>query len=101
MPAFVKVADLVELPGDTGKVVTIGSQEVALFKVGEEVFAIDNECPHREGPLGDGYLEDDIVTCPFHAWQVNVRTGEVVYYPGLCTRIYPCKVDGSAVYIEV
>jgi NAD(P)H-dependent nitrite reductase small subunit len=101
MPEFVRVARLEELPTDTGWVVEAEGQEIALFRVEEAVYALENECPHREGPLGDGELEDEIVTCPFHAWQINVRTGEVVYNPGLCARTYPCKVEDGAVYVAV
>lgn len=101
MAGYVRVASVSELPTDTGRVVEVGGQEIALFKVGEEVYAIENECPHREGPLGEGELEEDIVTCPFHAWQVNVRTGEVVYSPGICARTFSCKVEGGEVFVAV
>jgi nitrite reductase (NADH) small subunit len=96
-----RVADAAELPDDTGTVVQANGKEIALFKVGDEVFAIDNECPHREGPLGFGDLSEDIVTCPFHAWQINVRTGEVVDFPSMCARTYPCRVVDGGVYLDV
>lgn len=96
-----KVAALDELPEQTGLVVQAGRQEVALFKVGETVYALENECPHREGPIGEGDLDGEIVTCPFHAWQINVRTGEVEGIPGLCSRSYPCRVENGAVYVEI
>lgn len=101
MAEYVRVASVNELPTDTGYVVEVGGQEIALFKVGEEVYAIENECPHREGPLGEGELEEDIVTCPFHAWQVNVRTGEVVFNPNIRARTFPCKVEGGEVFVAV
>jgi len=101
MPEFVKVAHIDEIPDDTGHVVEAGGQEIALFKVEGKVYAIENECPHREGPLGFGELEDDVVTCPWHAWQINVRTGEVVYNPGLCAKTYRCKVEDGDVFVEV
>lgn len=97
---FVRVARLEELPTDTGRVVVVGGEEVALFRVGAEVFAIENMCPHREGPLGEGELEDDVVTCPLHAWQICVRTGEVVYNESLRARTFPCLVSGGQVYVQ-
>jgi len=101
MGEYVRVADVDELPEGTGKVVEAKGQELALFKVGDQVYAIDNECPHREGPLGDGDLSGEVVTCPFHAWEINVRTGEVLDNPSVCARTFPCRVEGGAVYVEL
>jgi nitrite reductase/ring-hydroxylating ferredoxin subunit len=52
--------------------------EVAVFNVGGEFYAIDNSCPHRGGPLGEGELEDCIVTCPWHEFRFDVRTGKCI-----------------------
>jgi nitrite reductase (NADH) small subunit len=93
MPGWGPVAQLSDLPTDTGCVVEVEGRQVALFRVGDEVFAMENECPHREGPIGEGDLEDGVVTCPWHAWQVDVRTGAVAYRPELCAKTYPCNVD--------
>ena len=51
--------------------------------------------------MGKGYLEDDVVMCPLHAWQINVRTGEVLYGPGTCIATFRCKVEDGAVLVEV
>ncbi len=101
MPRYARVACLAELPDDTGMLVTVGDQEIALFRVGDEVFALDNECPHKQGPICEGELEDDVVTCPWHAWQISVRTGEVVYNPRLRSRTFSCKVTDGEVFVEV
>lgn len=100
MAEELRVAEAAEVPAGTGMVVQVHGKEIALFRVGAEVFAIDNECPHREGPLGFGDLEGEVVTCPFHAWQINVRTGEVVDFPSMCARTYPCRVIDGAVYVD-
>ena len=101
MAEWQKVASFGDLYDDTGTVAEVGSQEIALFKVGDSVYAIDNECPHRQGPLGEGDLEGEIVTCPFHAWQVNVRTGQVVDFPELCSRTFACKVENGDVFVDI
>jgi nitrite reductase/ring-hydroxylating ferredoxin subunit len=56
-------------------------QEVAIFNVGGELYATQATCTHRGGPLCEGSLVGDIVTCPWHGSQFNVRTGEVVHGP--------------------
>ncbi|HSV72281.1 MAG TPA: nitrite reductase small subunit NirD [Chthonomonadales bacterium] len=101
MGEFVRVADVDALPEGTGMVVEAKGQELALFRVGEQVFAIDNECPHRDGPLGDGELAGEIVTCPFHSWEINVRTGEVLDNPSVRARTFACRVEDGAVYVEL
>jgi nitrite reductase/ring-hydroxylating ferredoxin subunit len=99
--AFVKVADAAALPPGGSMVVLAEGRELALFNVDGAFYCIDNECPHREGPLGEGELEDDVVMCPWHAWQINVRTGEVLYSPDTCVATHACKVEDGAVYVEV
>ncbi|HZO88431.1 MAG TPA: Rieske 2Fe-2S domain-containing protein [Chthonomonadaceae bacterium] len=99
--ALVKVAEAAELSPGQCRVVSVGSRELALFNVGGEFYCLNNECPHQDGPLGEGDLEEDVVICPWHAWQVNVRTGEVLYMPGLCVRTHPCLVEDGAVFVEI
>ncbi len=99
--AFVKVADAADVPSGSGTVVQAGSRELALFNVEGTFYCIDNECPHMYGPLGEGYLESDVVMCPWHAWEFNVRTGEGLYGTGLCVATHACKVEDGAVLVEV
>jgi nitrite reductase/ring-hydroxylating ferredoxin subunit len=98
---FVKVAETAELEPGQGMVVEAQGRELALFNIGGAFYCIDNECPHRGGPLGEGWLEEDAVYCPWHAWPINVRTGEVLYSLGDCVATYSCKVESGAVYVEV
>ncbi len=64
-------------PG-TMRVVTVGDIELVVANVGGTFCAFNNSCPHSEGPLGDGELDGDIVTCPWHSSRFNVRTGAVI-----------------------
>ena len=101
MASWIRAAGVSEVPGGTGLVVDVEGREVALFRVGEAVYAVENMCPHREGPLGEGDLEGEVVTCPFHAWEINVRTGEVVYNPSVKAVTFPCRVEGDDVFVEL
>ncbi len=65
--AYVKVASADGLQTGQGTVVNAGDQRVALFNVGGTCYAIDDTCTHRGGPLSDGALADDVVTCPWHS----------------------------------
>jgi nitrite reductase/ring-hydroxylating ferredoxin subunit len=69
----------------------IQGREVAIFRKGDEVFAIDAICPHRGGPLDAEKLHDGYITmCPFHGWEFDVRTGKSVDHPG---RVMSHKVE--------
>jgi len=63
-------------PG-TCKAFFVGRYDVAVFNVGGKLFALENSCPHQGGPLSDGWLEESVVTCPWHGWCFNVRTGKM------------------------
>src|ERR1700758_3421934 len=64
--AFARAASLSEIPAGSIKEVQVGGKTVALANVGGLFFAMDNTCLHRGGPLGEGQLEGNVVTCPWH-----------------------------------
>ena len=100
MPTFVQCCAVGEIAPGTGKTVTAGGKELAVFNVEGTFHVIDNECPHRGGPLGEGELEGCLLTCPWHAWQFDVRTGESVTDDSKVA-VYPCKVEGEQVLVEI
>lgn len=101
MPNFVKVASTDDLKPGENKVVDINGAEVALFNVDNEFFAISNTCLHRGGPLGEGFLEGDVVTCPWHGWRYSVKTGANMMVPSQKVANYQVKVEGSDVFVAV
>ncbi len=93
-----KTSDLV--PGSC-KVVEAEGETIALLNVEGTFYAIGNTCPHRGGPLGEGSLEGNTVTCPWHGAQFNVTTGEVLAPPAATgVKSYPVRVEGEDVLIE-
>ncbi|MBI1941968.1 MAG: Rieske 2Fe-2S domain-containing protein [Acidobacteria bacterium] len=101
MADFVKVADLSELEKGACKAVEVSGKTVALFNVDGTVYALDNTCLHRGGPLGEGMLEGDVVTCPWHMWQYNVRSGEKVATPSVKVATYAVQVEGNDIKVAV
>ena len=100
MPKFMKVAAVGELKPGENKVVSVDGTEVALFNVDGSFYALGNTCPHRGGPLGEGYLEGDVVTCPWHGWRFNVKTGHNVIMPAKVPS-YKVKVEGDDVMVSL
>ena len=99
MAEFVKVASVSELSPGSAKVVEVSGKTIALFNVGGTVYAIDNTCLHQGGPLGEGELMGDVVVCPWHQWEYNVRTGEVVGNSFVKVKVYPVQVEGSDIKV--
>jgi nitrite reductase/ring-hydroxylating ferredoxin subunit len=94
-----KSADLE--PGDA-IVVTVGRKEIALFRVGDEFFAIDNRCTHAAAPLADGYLQGEVIECPLHQGLFNIRTGAALCSPALKpVATYAVRITNGDVHICV
>ena len=102
MPKLVKVAQTSELSPGTGKVVQADGRSIALFNVEGAFHAIENTCTHRGGPLGEGDLNGEIVTCPWHGANFNVKTGAVTSPPaGTGVQRFVVKVEGNDVLVEI
>ncbi len=96
-----KIAKTSDLVPGSGKVVEAEGETIALLNVEGTFYAIGNTCPHRGGPLGEGSLEGNTVTCPWHGAQFNVTTGEVLAPPAATgVKSYRVRVEGEDVLIE-
>ena len=98
---FVEVCSVNDLEDSQGKMVEVNGKQVALFKQGGSFYAINHVCPHAGGPLGEGALNDDLVTCPLHAYQFNIKTGQCQTDPDLSVESYEVKVENDKVMVKV
>ena len=101
MADFEKVARRGEIPDGQGKTVEIGGRAIALFNVGGKFHAIDNTCLHRGGPLGEGHVKDNVVSCPWHMWGFDVTTGLCTVNPEFKVETFTVKVDGDDLLIGI
>ncbi|HYM90728.1 MAG TPA: non-heme iron oxygenase ferredoxin subunit [bacterium] len=100
--ASVKVARTEEVPIGKGKVVKAAGRALALFNIGGKFYAVDNRCTHVGGPLGEGAVAGNVVTCPWHGSRFDVTTGQVIEPPARRpVRTFPVKVVEGAIYVEV
>ena len=74
---------------------------VCLANVSGELSALDNVCPHRQGPLGQGWVEGEAVVCPWHSWAFNAKTGVAVYPEGERVGSFAVRVEGEDVLVEI
>ena len=84
-----------------GRQVVIAGREIAVFLVDDGVRAYDGLCPHLQGPLGEGYIEDGCVECPFHAWRFDLRTGTGLVNKALELRAYAARIDNGNVVVDL
>lgn len=98
----IRVCTIDELPTGLGRAFAVNGSEIALFRTRRgNVFAVDNRCPHRGGPLAEGMLAGDAVVCPLHAFRFELATGECDQ-PGTCpVGTYPITQEGDDIYITV
>ena len=101
MAERVRVAGAGELKPGEARVIDADGRAIAVFNVDGTYYAVDNTCPHRGGPLGDGELEGAVVSCPWHAWRWDVRTGANVNNPAVTLACYPVRKEGDAVFVEL
>ena len=102
MARWVKVCGIKEAP-EPGKVMEAdaGGVAICLANVKGELSALDNLCPHRAGPLGQGWLEGELVICPWHSWAFHVKTGLSEYPVDETVTVFPVMVTGEDVLVEI
>ena len=98
---FVTVARVAEFPPGTARQVTVDDRWVGLFNVDGQFHAIDNLCLHRGGPLCEGHVRNGIVTCPWHGWQYELRTGILVQDPGVGLTRHETRIVGDEVQVKL
>lgn len=101
--SWVPVCRRGDIPTDRGWPVRVGDRNIAVFDLDGELHAIDNVCLHVGNPLDDGFRRGHYLTCPWHGWRYDLRTGEHMTVfgrrPGLST--YPVRIEDDTVYVEV
>ncbi len=101
MAQWVRAISLEELPSGSAREVLCGERIVALFRQGEEVWALDGVCPHQGGPLGKGSFDGQVVTCPWHGWQFRVATGAHLVSPTIGQATFPVRLVEGVVFVDL
>jgi nitrite reductase (NADH) small subunit len=87
-------------PGNARTLPVRGGEEIAVFHTMRgEFFALVNACPHKQGPLSQGIVHGEVVTCPLHNWNISLRSGEALGDDRGCVPTIPLKVDAGRLYL--
>jgi nitrite reductase (NADH) small subunit/3-phenylpropionate/trans-cinnamate dioxygenase ferredoxin subunit len=101
MPEFHRVCKVGDVPEGEGVAVQVCEKVVALFLIDGQYHAIDDMCPHMGASLSGGYVENKIVTCPWHAWRFRVTDGTWADNPRVKIGSYPVQVEGNDILIGI
>ena len=81
-------------------IVAVNGHEIALFKISGAFYAMENFCPHRGGPLGEGHVDGTEVTCPWHAWTFDVKSGACLTDPSFQQKKFPVKIENDEILVD-
>ena len=101
MDDFVKICSINDIPHDSPLCVEIDGRPVAICKVGEKFYAIEDICPHQGSSFDGGSLDEDLLTCPLHGWRMNVISGESMEAPGVTIETYEVQIREDDVYVRI
>lgn len=93
---FVRVGRVDEVPDGRPEVFDVDDRKIAVYRIDGAYYAIDDICTHDGGPLAEGDVEGDEVTCPRHGARFNIRTGAALSFPAITpVDTYPVRVEGE------
>ncbi len=96
------ICKVVEIPRFGGRTVRAGQMEIAVFRLSDDrIRAVENRCPHKQGPLAEGIVSGDTVICPLHARKINLENGEVLPPDSGCVKTYAIKVEDDEVLLQL
>ena len=101
MSEFVTVGRVADFEPGRGRMVVVNGRHVALFRLDDGFFAIDNLCLHQAGPLCDGDIERGVVTCPWHGWSYEIRSGTLVQDPRVGVSKHNTRIVGDDVQVQL
>jgi nitrite reductase (NADH) small subunit len=102
MSQWVRICSVTEAPAE-GNVMESDAQGVGvcLARLNGELSAVDNLCPHRQGPLGQGWIEGGSVVCPWHSWIFDLKTGAAEFPEGERVAVFPVRVEGDDILVDL
>lgn len=99
---WLEVGKFSNIPLRGARRVIVDNKAIAVFRTAtDEIFAIEDKCPHAAGPLSQGIVHGDCVTCPLHNWVISLRTGKAQGADDGHTRKYPVKLDNDRIHVGV
>lgn len=97
----IKVCNLEDIPTQGGRLVSLGDRDIAIIRTSSDrVFALDNKCPHKEGPLVEGVVTGNTIICSLHAEKIDMETGKPKSENLSCVKTYKVTIKDGSVYLS-
>jgi nitrite reductase (NADH) small subunit len=98
---WLPVGHIEDIPVRGARCVTLGALTVAIFRTADNaLYAVEDKCPHRGGPLSQGIVHDGCVTCPLHNWVISLKTGKAQGADEGETRTFAVKVENGVILLD-
>lgn len=98
---WLDIGTLNDIPKRAARLVKTARGDIAVFRtMDDQVFALDDKCPHKGGPLSQGIVQGEAVTCPLHNWVISLRTGEAQGADQGCTRTIAVKLQEGRILLS-
>jgi len=102
MAEWKSICKLDDIPRLGSRIARSMNGDIALFRTSsDEVFALRDRCPHKGGPLSQGLVHGNQVTCPLHGWRLRLDSGEAVAPDQGCSRRYPIRIESGTVFLDI
>lgn len=99
---WVSIGSLSDIPRRGARCVDTPEGKIAIFRTADDqVYAIDDHCPHKGGPLSQGIVHGTAVTCPLHSWVISLETGKALGADEGAVRTIPVRVEGERLFIAL
>ena len=102
MSNWKQITHLSDIPRLGSRVINTNQGDIAVFRTSsDQVFALRDACPHKQGPLSQGIVAGGSVTCPLHNWKIDLASGEALGADEGCTNTFATKVEDGLVFIQL
>ena len=102
MSDWIRVCELTDIAPLGSRIAESSQGNIAIFRsTDDQVFALHDKCPHRGGPLSQGIVHGETVTCPLHGWKLGLKDGQAIAPDKGCARSFAVKLEGGSVWLQL
>ncbi len=101
MEGYIEICAERDVPKTEPLIVEVDGTPIAICRVGDNFFALEDVCPHQGASFEGGEIEDGILTCPLHGWRMNIATGQSLEAATLRNKTYDVKVEGGKIFLKL
>ena len=101
MSDWIDIGTIHDIPRQGARTVKLSSGEIGVFRtLDDRIFALENRCPHKHGPLSQGIVHGHAVACPLHNWRISLATGQALGDDKGCVPVVAVRQDGDRILVQ-